>query len=83
MARSPADPSKPKKPAKPAKPRSFYVIYKGNLEGEPVITFDKEQAMDTLLEANASGDTSLKMKKMTMPKTTRPRAVPTNGAPSA
>lgn len=64
-----ADPNR-----KPIPPRSFFFIYKGSLEGEPTVTFDKMEAMDRLLEANAAGDTTLKMKKMTLPKTSRQKA---------
>ncbi len=71
MATAPTATKKKNENRKPIKPRSFYMIYKGALEGEPTITFDKEVAMDTLLKANESGDTSLKMKKMTVPKTSR------------
>lgn len=66
---------------KPAGPRVFFLVYKGQLEGEPTVTFDKMVAMDALLEANERGDTSLKMKKMTVPRGTR--AKPTVAAPSA
>lgn len=71
------DASKPKKkPAKPPAPRTFFMIYKGSLEGEPTITFDKMEAMDVLLKANESGDTTLKMKKMTVPKGSRGKPAP-------
>ncbi len=84
MATSPVKTAKEKNANRgPVKPRSFYMIYKGQLENEPVITFDKEVAMDTLLKANEAGDTSLKMKKMTVPKGTRGKDAPsTNGVPS-
>lgn len=59
---------------KPVGPRVFFFIYKGQLEGEPTITFDKMQAVDTLLKANEAGDTSLKMKKMELPRGTRKKA---------
>jgi len=65
--------NKVKKPAKPAKPRSFYFVYKGVLEGEPTVTFDKDEAMETLIKAMEAGDTAFKMKKITLPKSSRPR----------
>lgn len=55
------------------KPRVFYMIYKGQLEGQPTVTFDKEVALDKLLEANSVGDTSFKMQKMEVPRG-KPRA---------
>lgn len=69
-------PSSAKKNAarKPIGPRTFFMIYKGSLEGEPVITFDKMVAIDTLLKANEAGDTGLKMKKIEVPRGTRAKA---------
>jgi len=67
-----ANGKKPKDPnRKPVALRTFFMIYKGQLEGEPTITFDKMEAMDRLLAANEAGDTTLKMKKMQVPKGSR------------
>lgn len=58
----------------PVKPRVFFVLYRGNIEGEVTVTFDKMKALETVLEANGRGDTSLKMIKMEVPKGTRQKA---------
>lgn len=77
--------NKVKKPAKPAKPRTFYLIYKGQFEGEPTVTFDKDSAMEQLTTAMESGDTAFRLKRLTLPKSSRPRgaviAAPSNSQP--
>ncbi len=77
MATSPVKTAKEKNANRgPVKPCSFYLIDKGQLEGDPTVTFDKEVAMDTLLKANEAGDMSLKMRKLTVPKGTRAKDAP-------
>lgn len=80
MAKTPADPNKPKRVNKPAKPRTFYLLFKGNLDHYE-ISFDKDAVMNKLSDAMEAGDTSLKMKRLEVPRTSR--APKTNTAPAA
>lgn len=65
----------------PIKDRVFFMLYRGALEGEPVITFDKMVALETVLEANSKGDTTLKMAKMVVPRGSRKKAPAGTGGP--
>jgi hypothetical protein len=58
----------------PLKPRMFFMLYRGELQGDPKITFDKMDALETVLAANKTGDTSLKMQILTVPKGNRKKA---------
>lgn len=44
------------------KPRSFYMAYKGQLEGEPTFVFDKDELVDAMLS-----DRTLQVKRITVP----------------
>lgn len=74
MATAPTSTTAKKAARKPAGPRTFFMIYKGQLDGEPTITFDKMVAIDRLLAANEAGDTGFKMKKIEVPRGARRKA---------
>lgn len=44
------------------KPRSFYMAYKGQLEGPPKFVFDKDELVDAML-----ADRELKIERITVP----------------
>jgi hypothetical protein len=56
-------PAKPKSGIKRQnKPRSFYMAYKGTLDGDPLFVFDKDDLVDKMLE-----DRDLQVKRITVP----------------
>jgi hypothetical protein len=44
------------------KPRSFYMVYKGQLEGTPQFAFDRDALIDVMLN-----DRDVKVEKITLP----------------
>jgi hypothetical protein len=48
------------------KPRTFYMVYKGELHGEPAFAFDRDQLIETMLN-----DREVKVQKITLPTGTR------------
>ena len=52
----------------PPKDRVLFMAYKGELTSEPEFAFDKDNLIDRMLE-----DRELKVKKITIPRSGRPR----------
>lgn len=69
MAKSPSN-GTDKKPRQPLKDRVLYMAYKGQLEGEPVFKFNRDELIDQMLE-----DRTLQVKKITIPRGTRQKKV--------
>jgi hypothetical protein len=44
------------------KPRTFYMVYKGHLDGPPKFAFDRDELIDAMLN-----DRELKVEKITLP----------------
>jgi hypothetical protein len=44
------------------KPRSFYMAYKGTLDGDPTFVFDKDELVDKML-----ADREIQVKRITVP----------------
>lgn len=53
------------------KPRSFYMAYKGTLEGEPLFVFDKDELVEKMLH-----DRELQVKRITVPAGRRRKSDP-------
>jgi hypothetical protein len=49
-------------PRRANKPRTFYMVYKGQLDGDPEFAFDRDQLIDKML-----ADRELKVHKVTVP----------------
>ena len=63
------------------KPRTFYMAYKGQLEGDPEFVFDRDQLVDRMLD-----DRDLKVKRITVPVNKRGKVTevaPEGAAPPA
>lgn len=57
------------------KPRTFYMAYKGDLQGDPKFVFDKDELVDAMLD-----DRELKVKRIVVPvnkRATQVAAAPT------
>lgn len=62
------------------KPRTFYMAYKGQLTGEPVFVFDKDELVDLL-----TNDRDTQVKRITVPvgKRAKQNVNPATGNPIA
>lgn len=59
------------------KPRTFYMVYKGNLDMQPEFIFDKDALVDKMTQ-----DRELKVERITVPTTRRPRKSQVEAAPA-
>lgn len=60
------------------KPRSFYMAYKGTLEGDPMFVFDKDELVEQMLK-----DRELQVKRITVPAGRRRKTDPASAPPTA
>jgi len=70
MAKEPGT-AKKSAPKRSNKPRTFYMVYKGELLGEPEFAFDRDQLIDKMLT-----DRELKVHKITVPVARRQKRAP-------